>query len=116
MLKPADPGTEPPHEGPAIGELVHQLVDDAKAYAQAEIGVAKAIVQTKIRQLALPAGLLVLALLFGLAAVTSLAVGLYSMLAAGMHPLLAGLLTLVIFAAVAAALAWLAVNRLKRIL
>jgi len=116
MLKPADSGTEPPHEGPAIGELVHQLVDDAKAYAEAEIGVAKAIVRTKIRQLALPAGLLVLALLFGLAAVTALAIGLCSMLATALHPLLAGLLTLVIFGAIGGALAWLAVGRLKRIL
>lgn len=116
MLKPADPGQEPPREGPEILELVRQLVEDAKTYARAELGVVQAIIQTKIKQLALPAGLLVGALFFGLAAVTGLAIGLFTALAAVLHPLLAGLLTLVVFAAIAGGLGWLAVNRLKRIL
>ena len=116
MLKPADPGAGPPRDGPEIGELVRQLVDDAKAYARAELGVAQAIVAMKVRQLALPAGLIVVGLFFGLAAVTGLAIGLFTALAALMHPLLAGLLTLVVFAAIAAGLVWLAVARLKKIL
>ena len=34
MLKPAEPGPPPPER--PIGELVHELVEEGKAYAQAE--------------------------------------------------------------------------------
>jgi len=37
MLKPADPGP-PPAERP-VGELVHELIEEGKAYARAEIGL-----------------------------------------------------------------------------
>ena len=55
MLKPVDPGP-PPAERP-IGELVHELIEEGKAYARAEIGLAKAIAAAKGKALALPAAL-----------------------------------------------------------
>jgi hypothetical protein len=42
MLKPPEPAEEPQSERP-VGELVHQLVEQGKAYALAELAVAKAI-------------------------------------------------------------------------
>ena len=56
MLKPADQSKSPPPERP-IGDLVQQLTEEGKAYARAELGVAKAIAAAKARALALPAGL-----------------------------------------------------------
>ena len=38
MLKPADPGPPPPER--PIGELVNELIEEGKAYAQAELGLA----------------------------------------------------------------------------
>ena len=60
MLKPVEP--TPPPERP-IGELVHELVEEGKAYARAELDLAKAIAAAKAKALALPAGVLVGALL-----------------------------------------------------
>ena len=45
MLKPADPG--PPGPERPIGELVHELIEQGKSYAQAELGLAKAIAAAK---------------------------------------------------------------------
>jgi len=56
MLKPVDQA-EPPREERPVGDLVHQLVEEGKAYARAEIGLAKAIAAAKAKALALPAAL-----------------------------------------------------------
>ena len=37
MLKPADPGPQPPER--PIGELVHELIEQGKDYARAEVGL-----------------------------------------------------------------------------
>ena len=71
MLKPADPGPPPPER--PIGELVHELIEDGKAYARAEIGLVKAIAAEKGKALILPAILFGLAVIFALAAITALA-------------------------------------------
>lgn len=115
MLKPADP---PPGAGPErpIGELIHQLIDDAKAYANAEIAVVKAIAAQKGRALILPAALLGLASLCGLAGISALALGVVMSLAWVLGPLLAGLVGMLVFSAIAGVLGWVAVNRLKDIL
>ena len=116
MLKPTDPAFQPPDPGDErpIGDLVHQLVEDGKAYAQAELGVAKAIASAKAGSLKVPAILLGAALLFAQAAVTVLAVAVFLGLLALMGPVLAGLLAFVIFAGGAAALAWFGIERAKR--
>ena len=66
MLKTPD---QPP--GPAerlVGELVQQLVEDGKAYARAEYGLAKAIAEAKAKAFGLVAALFGAALILALAA------------------------------------------------
>ena len=115
MLKPVDQA-EPPHEERPVGDLVHQLVEEGKAYAKAEIGLAKAIAAAKAKALALPATLFGAAFIVALAAVTALAVGVVLALAKFLGPLLAGIAGLVIFAAIAGGLAWYGAERLKQVL
>ena len=116
MLKPTDPGMTPSGTGDErpIGELVHELVEDGKAYAQAELGVAKAIATAKADGLKVPAILLVAALLFAQAAVTVLAVAVFLGLLALMGPVFAGLVAFLIFGGAAGALAWFGVEKAKR--
>jgi sorbitol-specific phosphotransferase system component IIBC len=114
MLKPADPGPPPPER--PVGELVHELIEDGKAYARAEIGLLKASAAAKGRALALPAALFAAAFVFALAAVTALAVGVVNALATLIGPLAAGFVGLLIFAAIAGALGWYGYERLRRAL
>lgn len=114
MLKRPDDQQE--RDQRPIGELISQLVDDGKAYAQAEADVAKAIVAAKVRALAWPAGVAFVALLCSQATITILAVGLFIELDSVMNPLLAGLIASLVFAGITAALAWLALRRLRQIL
>ena len=111
MLKPVDPG--PPPERP-IGELVHELIEEGKAYAQAELGLAKAIAAAKARALVIPAALFGAAFVCALAAVTALAVGVVLALSKFIGPLLGGVAGLVIFAGVAGGLGWYGAQRLRR--
>lgn len=113
MLKPADP--QPPPERP-IGELVHELVEEGKSYARAEIDLAKAIAAAKARALAWPAGLFFAAMLVAQSAVTVLAVGIFAALYWTFGAVLAGLVAFLLFAALAGALAWYALQRLRRAL
>ena len=113
MLKPTDQGSAPQPERP-IGDLVHQLTEEGKAYARAEIGLAKAIAAAKARALALPAGLFGAAFLFAQAAVTVLAVGAFAALYWMVGALLAGFVAFLIFGGLAGAMAWYAIQRLKR--
>jgi len=112
MLKATE---QPPRDGDErpIGELVHQLVEDGKAYARAEVGLVKAIATAKASALAMPAGLLVAALFIGMAALNALAFGVVLTLAKFVGPLLAGLIGLLIFAAIAGGLAWFAIGRIR---
>jgi Putative Actinobacterial Holin-X, holin superfamily III len=114
MLKPADLGPPPPER--PVGELVHELIEDGKAYARAEIGLLKALAAAKGRALALPAALFAAAFVFALAAVTALAVGVVNALATLIGPLAAGFVGLLIFAAIAGALGWYGYERLRRAL
>ena len=113
MLKPTDQGNAPQPERP-IGDLVHQLTEEGKAYARAEIGLAKAIATAKARALALPAGLFAAAFLLAQAAVTVLAVGIFAALYWVFGAVLAGFVAFLIFGGLAGALAWYVIQRLKR--
>ena len=121
MLKPAQPAMQPPMEPSRqhlggeerpIGDLVHQLVEQGKSYAQAELGVVKAIASDKANSFKVPAILLATAFLLIQAAVTVLGVALYLALLPLMGPLLAGLVAALIFIAIAGGLAYLAVKKL----
>jgi hypothetical protein len=112
MLKPADPGPPPPER--PVGDLVHELVEEGKAYARAEVGLARAIATAKARALALPAALLATAAIVALAAVSALAAGVVIALAQLIGPLAAGFMGMLLFAAIAGCLGWYGVERLRR--
>lgn len=112
MLKPADPGPPPPER--PVGELVHELIEQGKAYARAEIGLAKAIAAAKGKALAVPAALFGVAFICALAAISALAVGVVTALARFVGPLAAGLVGMLIFAATAGGLSWYGYQRLRR--
>lgn len=112
MLKPLDP--PPPGPERPVGELVHELIEDGKAYARAEIGLVRAIATAKGKALVLPAALFGAAFVLALAAVTALALGVVLALTKFVGPLLAGVAGLLIFAAIGGGLAWYGVQRLGR--
>jgi hypothetical protein len=112
MLKPVDPG--PPKAERPVGELIHELIEEGKAYALAEIDWVKAIAAAKGKALALPAGLFGAAFIFALAAIMALAVGVVIALSRFIGPLAAGFVGMLIFAAVAGGLGWYGYQRLRR--
>lgn len=112
MLKPVDPGPPPPER--PIGELVHELIEQSKSYAQAEIGLVKAIAAAKGKALAIPVALFGAAFICALAAVTALAVGVVIALETFIGPLAGGFVGMLIFAAIAGLLGWYGYNRLRR--
>lgn len=111
MLKPVDSAPAP--ERP-IGELVSELAEQGKAYARAEINLARVIATAKAKALALPAALFAVALFVAMAALNALAVGVVIALAKFIGPLAAGLAAMIIFAAIAGGLAWFGVQRMRQ--
>ena len=113
MLKPAQPAMQPGQgEERPVGELVHQLVEQGKSYAQAELGVVKAIAASKADSFKVPAILLATAFLLVQAAVTVLGISVFAALLQAMGPLLAGLVGFLIFAGLAGGLAYLAIKKI----
>jgi hypothetical protein len=113
MLKPANEPMQEPEDERPIGEVVHQLIDEGKAYAKAEVDLAKAQALAKAEAYKAPAILLFTALLFAQAAVTVLAVAIALALAPLIGPLGGGLVAVLAAGGAAALLGWLAINRLK---
>jgi hypothetical protein len=109
MLKRADPEPER-----SVGELVHELVEEAKAYARAEVDLAKAIASAKAKAVILPAILFGVAFICALAAITALAIGVVAALARYTGPVVAGIIGMLVFAGIAAGLGWYGAQRLKR--
>jgi hypothetical protein len=112
MLKRTDPPPEPPER--PVGELVHELIEQGKAYARAELGLARAIATAKGKALFLPVALFLIAFVVSLAAVTALSVGVVLALATLIGPLAAGFVGMLIFAAIAGGLGWYGYERLRR--
>ena len=112
MLRPADPAPQP-SERP-VGELVHELIEDGKAYARAEIGLAKATAAAKGKALAFPVTMFAVALLCGLAAIVALAVGVVMALDTFIGPLSAGFVGMLLFAALAGVMGWAGYSKLRR--
>ncbi len=113
--EPAPPGdpmlkrTETLHGEPdGIGDIVHRLVEDAKAYARAEVGSFKALGTEKANALKVPLILGLVAILFAHAAFLVLSATIFVGLASLMSDTLAGLLTLVICLVAAGGLGYLA--------
>ncbi len=114
MLKPSgQDGGLPPQDEPTVGELVHRLVEDGKAYARAELDVAKGVASAKAGALKLPAILFGAALLFVIAAVVVMALAVLQALSWWLGTFFGGLLSFLIFAGIAAGLAWFGVRKLQ---
>lgn len=111
MLKPAEPA--PPEDERPIGEIVSDLVDDAKAYAQAEFDLAKAIAADKARRIKVGAILLVVALVVAFGAVTAISVAIVALLATFLGPLLGGIVAFLLIGAVAGLLAWTGIAKVR---
>ena len=114
MLKPAEPRSSRGDDERPIGELVQELIEEGKAYARAELDVVKAIAAAKGKALVVPAILFGAAVVLALAAVTSLALGVVIALARFVGPLAAGVIGLLLFAAVAGGCGWYGYQRLRR--
>jgi hypothetical protein len=111
MLKPAEPA--PPDNERAIGDIVSDLVDDAKAYARAELDLAKAIAADKARGLKVGAALLAIAAFVAFGAITALSVGIFAFLAGFLGPLLGGIIAFLLIGAIAGVLAWAGIAKVR---
>jgi hypothetical protein len=114
MLKPADARPIGPDEERPVGELVHQLVEDGKAYARAEVDLVKATASAKGKALAVPAALLSVALLLAIASFGALVLGVFHVLDPHIGPLGAGALTFLIFIGIAGALGYFGISKAKK--
>jgi uncharacterized membrane protein len=112
MLKPATP---PPTGGEeSIGDLVHRLMNDGRAYAQAEVAYVKTLGTEKAAQLKMPVIYGVGALLFAHAAFLAVCALIWVALAQVMNEALAGLLTVIILGALAGVLGYLAYSGIAK--
>lgn len=101
-----------PEERP-VGDLVHDLVENGKAYARAEADLAKAMAAAKANALKVPGILFGAALAILLSAVTVLGVGFVMGLAPLIGPVLSGIVVFVVMAAIAGGCAWYGAKRLR---
>lgn len=100
-------------EPEGVGELLHRLVEDGKAYAKAEVNYYKTVGTERANALKMPAILGVLALLFVHAAFLALCATLFVGLASLMSDTLAGVLTVLILAGVGGVLGYLAYSKAR---
>jgi hypothetical protein len=114
MLKPTDARPIGPDEERPVGDLVHQLVEDGKAYARAEVDLAKATAAAKGKALVVPAALLGVALLLAIASFGALVLGVFHALDPHVGPLAAGLITFLIFIGIAGGLGYFGISKAKR--
>jgi hypothetical protein len=96
-----------------IGEIVHELIEDGKAYARAEADVVKAIATAKANALKFPAMVFSAAFLLALAAIVALAVGVALGLATLIGPLAGGIAAFLLFGGIAGAFGWYGAKRLR---
>lgn len=93
-----------------IGDLVGRLIDDGKAYAQAEVGLLRAKAESQVDRAKMPLILGGGALAFGLAAVIALVLTFVLSLASLLGPLGGGLLAVLIAVLIAAGLGFAALK------
>lgn len=98
-----------------IGELFGQLVDEAKAYAKAEIGLVKATAEAKAEGAKKPAVLGAAALLFLIGGVVVLCMTMALALATLIGPLAGGLIAAAISLGIAYVLYALATRELEKL-
>jgi hypothetical protein len=98
-----------------LGTVVGRVVEDAKAYARAEVTLWKTVASTRGSQAGIAAGLAVGAVVVALSAVTALLVGAILSLRPLMGPGWATLLVVVVALGIAAILARIALASFKRV-
>ncbi|KQM27105.1 MULTISPECIES: phage holin family protein [unclassified Sphingomonas] len=99
-----------------LGTVVTRVVDDAKAYAQAEMTLWKTVASTRGSQAGIAVGMAACAVVIALSAVAALLVGAILSLQAMMGPGWATLLVVVVALAIAGLLAKMAVTGFKRVM
>ncbi|MEO6360086.1 MAG: phage holin family protein [Sphingomicrobium sp.] len=99
-----------------MGDLVHQLVEDGKAYARAEVDVVKATATAKVRALAVPAALIGAASLLAIASFGALVLGVFHVLDPHVGPLGAGVITFLLFMGLAGGLFYLGMAKARKAL
>lgn len=109
MASGGDSGDEAP-----IGELFGRLVDDGKAYAKAELNLARATAEAKAEAIKKPLALGAIALLFVQAGVVVFGITIAMALATLIGPLAGGLVATTICFAIAGLLGWLAKREYER--
>jgi uncharacterized membrane protein len=100
-------------EPEGVGDLLHRLVEDGKAYAKAEVNYYKTYGSERVSAYKTPVILGLGALLFAHAAFLALIATLFVALASLMSDTLAGLLTVVICLGIAGVLGYLAYSKIK---
>jgi hypothetical protein len=110
----ADGGEEEVEEKP-IGELFGRLIDEGKAYAKAELGLAKATAEARVEGAKKPVLLGAAAALFLIAGVVVLCMTLALALATLIGPLAGGLIAAMVSLAIAYALYYLATRELEKL-
>ena len=115
MLKPTDPVDLPPSpdEDRPIGEIVHELIENGRAYAKAEVNVVKAMATSKASAVKTPAILFGIAYLLLNAAIVALAVGVALGLATLIGPLAGGAVGFLLFAGLAGLCGWIGYAKLR---
>lgn len=106
-------GIDEADEKPATG-LFARLIDDGRAYARAEFNLARASVEARAYAARKPALLGAMALLFVIAAMTTLCVMLALALATLIGPLAGGLIVASVTFGIAAIFAYLAKRELDK--
>ena len=107
-------GDEDVDERP-IGELFGQLIDEGKAYAKAELGLAKATAEAKANAATKPALLAGAALLFLIAGVVVLCMTIALALATLVGPLAGGLIAALLTFVIAGGLGLWARQELRKL-
>ena len=114
MLKPLnEPSRSPDDAERPVGDLVHELIEDGKAYAKAEIDLVKVMASEKVTAFKLPAILFGAAFVLVLAAISALAYGVAAGLATLIGPLAGGFVAFLLFAALAGVLGWVGYSKLR---
>ncbi len=107
------PGADVDEDEAPIGELFGRLIDDGKAYAQAEIDLVRTRIEGQAERAKLPAILGTGAIAFGFASVIALVLTMVLALASLLGPLAGGLLATLIAVIVAGGLGLAAVKSWK---
>jgi uncharacterized membrane protein YqjE len=110
MLKP--PEQNPP-QGPDLGDLIEQVLDDALDYGRTELELLKARAAEIAEDYVRAAILLGVAVVFAIAGVVTLFVGIAVALGRWIGPLGGAIASMLLAAGIAGLLAWLALRDLK---